>query len=211
MKTLIVVAVLAGSVSCRKPPAALQQPVLPLAGKDWYPLAHGNSWTYASHFVMGDSPEEGRKTFNATSDGGAGFRIEEAGKGILNAVTMLYAATEAGVTTRSGMLGASKTAFDPPLVELPASMAAGASWTWTGSSSGRPLSFTNVFEGMESVTVPAGTYRCARVRRKTPTGVEIVHWYGEKVGVVKMEVKRPPMGIAPKTSEVMELSAVTVK
>jgi len=196
------------SLACGKP--SLPQPGLPLAGKDYFPLAAGNRWVYASHLVLGGSPEDSKRAFLVKRDGDL-FLVDQEGRGLLNAMTMLYLATGDGVTTKSGMFGAAKTQFDPPLVELPASIAAKATWTWTGTSSGRPMSMTSVLEGMESVTVPAGTFRCARIRRTTPQGIVIVHWYAEKVGLAKSEVRRPSGPGLPESSETLQLSSYELK
>jgi len=202
-------------LSCGKSAPSLPQPTLPLNGPLHFPLAVGNSWSYASELVLGgNSPDRTTKVYTVAAtpapDGSAAFAIDLEGRGLLNKITMVYAGSPQGVVTHLGYFGAAKTEFAPAFLELPESLAPGASWSWSGTTSGRPLKIDSVLEGMESLTVPAGTFRCARIRRTPSAGGTVTHWYAERVGLVKMEVTRPPGGLAPASHEVMQLASYKV-
>lgn len=204
MKLLPAAVLLAlAALSCGKP--SLPQPSIPLSGKDYFPIAPGNRWVYASHLVFGGSPEDRQRKFVVSKDGDGNLLIDEEGKGLLNSITLAYAITADGVTTKLGMFGVAKTEFTPPLVELPASIPSRHTWTWTGTSKATPMSITSVLEGMEKLTVPAGTFTCARIKRTVGAGITILHWYAEKVGLVKAEVVRPG------ASETLQLASYSVK
>lgn len=216
-RSLLAVLALSGAMSalsCGKTPPALPQPTLPLSGPAHFPLAAGNSWTYASELVLGGTPEQSTKTYTvslaAAPDGSGAFAIDLEGRGLLNKITMVYAKTPQGVVTHRGYFGQAKTEFTPAFVDLPETVAPNATWGWKGTTSGKPLEIGSVLEGMESLTVPAGTFRCARIRRTASAGGTTTHWYAEGVGLVKMEVTRPAAALAPASHEVMTLTSYRV-
>jgi hypothetical protein len=109
--------------------------------------------------------------------------------------------------------------YAPPILVLDEShahLAAGASWTEhydetkapsaKGKTSHETTDWT-VEAAAESVTVPAGTYSCLRVRRrhvssKTPS--DSTTWYAPGVGKVK------ETGAGPLNDQTLELAAVQI-
>lgn len=194
----------AGETSLRQPPAEV-------AGAAYMPLAAGNSWTYRATSVIGDISETKERTFEVFDDENDSFRIEEAGKGLINAVRMYYAVQDDGVMVGRGMLGAVKTEYDPPAVLLPTTFGPRAQWEWQGTSGGHPVAMTSTCEGMETVTVPAGTYECLRIHRVFGGKVVMRHWHAEGVGIVKAVITRPAGGRFPPSNEVLELLSSQIR
>ncbi|MFO0549108.1 MAG: hypothetical protein U0271_12025 [Polyangiaceae bacterium] len=177
------------------PSVQIRKPKGPMNGLALRPLVLGTRWTYRQKTELDGKKEDfTTRVYEARPDDHEGEVIlTHVDAGMMSAYPMSYTALKDGVYTSLGFFGAGRTEFSPPFLELPAELQPGAEWTWSGSSSGTQMEITSAFEGLETVTVPAGTYECARVVRtlKKVQGHKTLHFYAEGVGLVKMEGSRP--------------------
>lgn len=105
--------------------------------------------------------------------------------------------TDYSVTAGGQMFtGSTDTTYDPPFLLLPADVAVGSDWdmstagTTTDSNSGTStfsISQTASATGMESVTVPAGTYTSLAITYTPSTGDPFHAWIASGVGTVKTD------------------------
>jgi hypothetical protein len=180
---------------CSKGSGALPQPPGPVQGADYFPLAAGTALSFQGGTGVGDGPiESGRQDWDVASvagpDGQPAFTIDRRGRGLLNAMTMTVGVRPDGLVSWSGLFGLSKTEFTPPFVELPATITPGMKWTWRGTSKEVPLEIESALEGIETVTVPAGTFACLRIRRRGGP-FSVTHWYAKGEGPIRVEMKNP--------------------
>ena len=153
-----------------------------------YPLEEGRTWEFIEHSSsFGDSTRK----YVASKKGDA-WIIDEAGRGMLNAMPMSYQISDKGIETHSGFMGAQKTKFSPAFLELPKFIELGRPWTWRGVLSGGPSAkIDSVYEREESITVPAGTFTAAKIVRRVKSDLTYIHWYAKEVGPVKVVSERP--------------------
>ena len=194
----------------RREKPVLAQPDKALDTRDYFPLDKGSRWVFERSQSLDGQPEPlETQTFLAGTgklpDGTPVFLLDDPSRGALNAVTLCYVWAPEGLLSHEGILGASKTGFSPPFVELPPYVAAGSRWTWSGSGRGGFLEIASEFEGIEKVTVPAGTFEALRIRRELPGGGVITHWYAAKVGPVRMEADLPARGGFPASRQSLRL------
>ncbi len=195
MRPLAVVAMLALlAAGCSRKPA-FPQPPKPVAGAAYFPLNPGETLAFRGGTGIGAGPidDERQEWLVAAStapDGQEGCTIDRQGRGLINAITMHVAWRPEGLVTWSGMFGVSKTEFSPPFVELPATIAPGARWTWSGTSKGVSLDAESVLEGLEKIKVPAGEFTCLRIRRRVGPST-LLHWYAEGRGLVRVDMENP--------------------
>ena len=193
LDVLLVAACLALATSCsgRK----LEPLPAPVAGADYFPLVDGDAFEFSGGTAIGSGPIEadGQQwdvTAATAPDGEEGFIISRRGRGILNAMEMIYGLRDGDIVTWSGMFGVAKTEFLPPLVELPETIAPGARWTWAGESKGVALRVRSELEGVEELVTGKGLFKCLRIRREFNDGaVRMTQWYAAGVGLVKVMMK----------------------
>lgn len=182
--------------ACSGKPAA-EQPSAPVAGAAYFPLENGATLAFSGGTAVGSGPvdnsgQEWEVAAAAAPDGQPGFTISRKGRGLLNAMIMVYGLRAEGLVTWTGMFGASKTEFTPPFIELPATIAPGSKWNWSGTSKGARMDIASELEGIEEIAVPAGKYKCLRIRRSINNGtIAITQWYAEGKGLVKVNMKNP--------------------
>lgn len=197
---------------------SLEQPAESIAADKLFPLSDGNSWTYKRRLVLGSgTPDITSEKFvagvAAMPDGQSGFDIVDPDKGVMNWISMLNAARDGNIVSWSGFIGAAKTGFNPPFIMLPQTLTAGAEWTWNGEIIGKqsaPATIKNKFEGIEEVTIPAGTFKCVRIYRVLNDKINIWHWYAPGVGLVKIRASKVSAGIIPATEDLYELESYSV-
>lgn len=182
-----------------------------VAGLEYFPLTVGATWTFRSKLWLADQLEEEERTYVSAEDpdSAEGLLFDEPSKGLLNRRPVHYRLGDEGLLTSLGYLAAQKTEFSPPLVELPSRLASGATWRWSGTSSGQPMSITMRYAGLERVTVPAGEFDAIKiVRSLEQTSMVVTHWYAKGVGPVKVEAVRPAMPpLIPPSRTLMELTS----
>ncbi len=206
---------LLAAAGCGGGAGGLERPVLVQPDKafdtrDYFPLEKGFRWVFERSQSLDGKPEpQENQTFVVNTaklpDGTPAFLLDDPSRGALNAITLCYVRTPDGLLSHEGILGASKTEFSPPFVELPPYLAAGSRWTWNGSGQAGFLEIVSEFEGLEKVTVPAGTYEALRIRRVFPGGGVIIHWYAAGVGPVRMEADLPARGGLPASRQSLRL------
>ncbi|MFO0619718.1 MAG: hypothetical protein U0414_44450 [Polyangiaceae bacterium] len=182
--------------------AVVERPAAPLDAVKYLPLAAENTWKYRVETTLaGGPPDVETREFVArldkAPDGGPAFVLTDKGRGLLNGHDMVYAVREGAIVSFAGFFGGPKTQFDErPFVELPAKIGADERWRYEGTSSGRPFALDSAFSGLERISVPAGTFACARVERTVPNAADarIVTHYAPDVGVVRVEGHRPGSG-----------------
>ena len=86
--------------------------------------------------------------------------------------------------------------YQPPLLRFPIPLAAGRSWSWQGKEivNGKPMDckMEGVMAGRETIRVPAGEFRCRKVKVTTVSDdgtSSSTQWLAPGVGVVKAEIK----------------------
>ena len=196
------------------------------SGKNYLPLSVGASWTYAVTAATGMTGQ-GTITVeaaeNAPGDGQSALRVHTV---LLDGGTIAWQqSTGAGVVRleekqldQTGAVLVDKQYAPPILVldESAAHLVSGATWTEqymetktpsTKKKATKETTDWTVEAVADTVTVPAGTYTCIRVRRnhtssKTPSNT--VSWYADGVGKVK------ETGAGAFNDETLELSAVTM-
>ena len=153
-----------------------------------YPLEEGRTWEFVEH---SESFGNSKRTYVASKKGD-GWMIDQAGRGILNAMPMYYKISSKGIETRSGFLGAQKTKFAPAFLELPNVVELGKAWSWRGElSQSLNVEIRSVYRGEETVTVPAGTFEAVKIVRQVASEVTFTHWYARDVGPIKVLSERP--------------------
>lgn len=171
----------------------------------YLPLAPGNTWTYDVRTKLGDgAPDRETREWIVKDwkgpDGEPAFMLDDTNRGMLNAHDMIYAVRGGDLVSFAGFFGGAKTQFDDsPFVDLPARLARGAAWRYTGHSSGRPFELASSLAGIERVTVAAGTFECVRIDRVVPgaPGVRTSVDYAKGVGVVRVDGTRPANAMSP--------------
>jgi hypothetical protein len=194
------------------------------ASSNYLPLAVGASWTYAVTAASGASGQgtitveamesapgagqPGLRVHSVLLDGGTIAWEQISGTGVVRL-------EEQQLNQTGGVLVDKQ--YAPPIFVLDESashLVSGATWTETytetKSTKPKPSKETTVWtvEAVgETVTVPAGTYSCLRVRRnhtssKTPS--DTMSWYAAGVGKVK------ETGAGQFNDQTLELSAVTM-
>lgn len=175
-----------------------------LCDNPYYPVVDGASWTYD----MGDLPqvvhtisveEEGKfKVAMVDVDSAAVLEGECAEEGII----LMDRGMEGSFFSESG--SSSTTSTSRTGVTLPNDMKVGSAWTQTidiiaeGGEDGETLSASIITNynvvGMETVTVPAGTFEALKIEQSgsmNMMGQEFLTqgtlWYAEGVGNVKAE------------------------
>lgn len=188
----------------------LAQPTSPIDGTLYFPMTEGSEWSYTKRQSLDEGEEEKSgqsfvaKTWEAP-DGNPGCLLDDPGRGILNAFTMYYAKTSRGVVSYLGLFGIGKTKFDTPMLALPARIVAKDIWAWSGTTKGVPFKVVSKLQGLETVTVPAGTFPCIRIRHELDRGGWLVHWYAQDVGLVKADAFVPSHGGLPSSRHSFEL------
>ena len=176
---------------CSKKAPALQQPVGTVQGTIYFPLVAGSKITFKGGTGIGTNevdPDNPSFTVAVArmSDGKPGFTIDRDGRGIINAITMFYTKTAEGIVTYSGMFGVSKTEFNPPFVELPTAITAHARWSW--KSSINAMTVDSEVLGYETITVPAGSFKCLKIHRSFGGMGSLDQWYAENKGIIKVDM-----------------------
>jgi hypothetical protein len=221
--TIVIIAGCGGGGTASAPVAGASTGV---PASNYLPLAVGTTWTYA---VTAASGATGQGTIaveaaeNAPQAGQPALRVHTV---LPDGGTMAWEQTSGAAVVRLEEQQLSQTGavivdkqYAPPILvldESAAHLAAGAAWTESymetkapskkGKATKETTDWTVEAVG-DSVTVPAGTYSCVRVRRnhtssKTPSNT--VSWYAIGVGKVK------ETGAGPLNDETLELSAVAM-
>lgn len=188
----------------------LAQPASPVDGTLYFPMTEGSKWSYLKRQSLDEGEEEkSGQSFVAKAweapDGSPGCMLDDPGRGILNAFTMYYAKSSRGIVSYLGLFGIGKTKFDTPMLALPARIAARDVWAWSGTTKGVPFKVVSKLQGLETVTVPAGTFPCIRIRHELEHGGWLVHWYAQDVGLVKADAFVPSHGGLPSSRHAFEL------
>jgi len=206
--------------------AATGDPGASAAGSNYLPLAVGASWTYAVTALsgtMGQGTITVEAAENAPGSGQPALRVHTVLPGDTTmaweqALGTAVVRLEQQQLDQTGAVVVDKQYAPPILVldESAAHLVSGATWTEqymetkTPSTKNKATKETTdwTLESVaESITVPAGTYSCIRVRRnhtssKTPSNS--VSWYAAGVGKVK------ETGAGTFNDQTLELSAVTM-
>jgi hypothetical protein len=95
------------------------------------------------------------------------------------------------MTDRAGTFGSAKTEFDPPFVELPATIMPGAKWSWSGKSKGQDFFVEGQLDGLEKIDTPMGRRSCLKISRKLGSLGTLTQWYAEGLGIVAVKMKNP--------------------
>ena len=170
--------------------------------KKLYPLEDGRTWEFVEH---SSSFGESKRKYVVIKNRNE-WIIDEAGRGILNAMPMHYKISAKGLESTSGFLGAQKTRFEPAFLELPNVIELGKAWSWRGVlSQGPNVEIRSTYQREESVTVPAGTFLAIKIVRNISADLSYTHWYARDVGPVKVLSERPMFS---STMELVSYAAV---
>ncbi|MBP7865349.1 MAG: hypothetical protein KA419_05310 [Acidobacteria bacterium] len=188
----------------------LAQPSTPIDGTRYFPMTEGSRWSYVKRQALDEGEEDtSGQSFVAKAweapDGSPGCMLDDPGRGILNAFTLYFAKTSRGIVSYLGLFGIGKTKFDTPMLALPARIAARDVWAWSGTTKGVAFKVVSKLQGLETLTVPAGTFPCIRIRHDLDHGGWLVHWYAQDVGLVKADAFVPSHGGLPSSRHSLEL------
>jgi hypothetical protein len=166
------------------------------AGRDYFPLRVGDSWTYRndeddSEFTVKVLGEEKQ------ADGTIVYQVEKVVGGRIH---YWYTKTPGWVLMRREAYAEQEgvtITHDPARQYLKNPLAAGAKWTWKGkSATGMDVLEINVVEGPQVVTTPAGRFRAMKIVSRVTEGdaaVTRTTWYAPGVGLVKMQTETPTL------------------
>ena len=186
----------------------------PCPNPDWcayFPMELGNRWTYDVYST------------GAVDPAGAPLRTEvlevTASRPGWEESTATFALTEPAVETPPSWTYRARTqgvaiiparpgpGAPPPRIVLPWPSAPGMQWTWAPDArvaapgeddGGGLLPFRSRVESVDDpVSVPAGDYRCIRIRVETDVQPSWTFWYARNVGLVKFQrdpAHAPPPG-----------------
>ena len=157
-------------------------------GSDYYPLNVGNRWVYNL-----DTVEVVNETYTFTD--GTGQRINNWSL-VCAEEDAFIAESQHGIEVyglydvQDGQYyGISDLDVQPPFILLEKEMEVGDSWVM--NSVGGDFSFTFTFTGLETVTVPAGTFTdCLKLEFSMDEDLTYymgVYYYAKDVGIVKIE------------------------
>jgi hypothetical protein len=145
----------------------------------YLPLQTGNTWSYVTYDTASLSPNArhqnaGIRTMAVTGPAHEGDEVWSVDN---NGDTILYVEKSNGIFT----VGDPSSPWSNLILVVPYPAEPGKSVTTRGQ--------TVTIEAQEDITVPAGTFRCVRVKYTLaePQGLEWTSWYGRGVGLVKYQ------------------------
>ena len=155
---------------------------------DYFPLRVGDSWTYrstadGSEFTIKVLSEEkqadGTILYLLEKQAGAVIRTwYSKANGFVNILREAYEGHELQIKYD-----------EKPRLHLKLPLVAGATWTWAGKSTTQmDMTEASKVVGLETVVVPAGTFRAMKIETQVsegPAGVLKTYWYADGVGLVK--------------------------
>jgi hypothetical protein len=157
------------------------------AVKDYFPLRVGDSWKYQ---MVEEEAEYTLKVLSAEkqADGTMLYLLERL-EG--TEIHEWYSKTNGWVLMHKQSYTQQETFVEhkPPRQVLKNPLVVGEKWRWSGKTiTQNNVTETNEVIGLETVKVPAGTFRAMKVVsqvRDTDSGVTRTYWYAEGVGLVK--------------------------
>jgi hypothetical protein len=160
----------------------------PQAPVDYFPLKAGYSWTYRAikdegGFAIKVLSEEPQR------EGPPRYVVE-----LSSGVKVLSTFSKSGgwvllLEERYPEHEGLAVKYDPPRQYLPDPLVRGAKWDWKGRDyTQTERRESNVVEGLETVTVPAGKFRALKIVSTVATenaAMVKTYWYADGVGLVK--------------------------
>lgn len=191
MKRVMAALLAAAAASCSSSPAPPDpppvRPPMALPEGDLCPLDPGRSWEYVGahgerHVHRVARTEIVRRSVCAVVERVSGRDVER---------LWLRREPTGVVQVRAQDGELAPVDYEEPVVHVPIPAAVGRTWEYEVPTAAFVVRFTGSVEGVEDVTVPAGTFRCARIRTvgrvDRVTLTERVAWYSPGTGLVQEE------------------------
>ena len=141
-------------------------------GSDYYPLNVGNTWVYNLGTVEVD---EETITINGVTYQAVKSTVVSCDEGGDSDIAITY--------SEEGVVGLVPDALGDLLILLPKEMKAGDSWVTLFDEG---VKLTHTFEGLEDITVPAGTFSdCLKIKVDLDDDYTDILWFAKNVGLVK--------------------------